>query len=805
MVSKILQTSMQATQRATITQPFSVCMYVRGVARTDNRVMREATALAQAGFAVSVIDLEADWSLPVEEEIQGVCVKHIVMPSWYAPARFKPWFLVKLSHLFLRSVFRLIQVKADIYHAHDDSALLPCFVAARLCHKPLIFDAHELPLFQSASELSLQRRLLRTLLAGLFPYIISRCAAVITVSPPIVQSIQRRYRVSRVELVRNIPPLQEVPKSEELRQYLGLTPDARVVLYQGNLHAERELYKLILAAKFLEPNSVIVMMGKGSIETTAQLQSLIASEGVADRVKLIPPVPYEHLLEWTASADIGVILYSPDHSPNIRMCLPNKLFEYLMAGVPVLSSQLDAITEVIKTYDVGQVISSLTPLDIAKAINTLLAERFALAKMHTNALQASRDRLRWEKESQALVELYQDILAPQPVNVCMHILREARTDVRVMREATALAEAGFAVSIIDIGYDPALPPTEVVQGINFSHIIMPSWNVPTRFKPWFLAKLVFMIIIGTIRVSSTRAAIYHAYNESALPACYVAACLCRKLLIFDAMELPLSDPTVARWQKLAALSRYLLSRMIPRCASVIAVSPPIIEEMHRQYYGVKATLIRNVPPYCIVPKSEKLRHYLGLDQDTRIALYQGNIQSDRGLSLVVRAASFLNQNIVVVIMGKGPEVITAQLQSLITSEGVADRVKLIPSVPYEHLLEWTASADIGLTLFSPDYSLSIRWCLPNKLFEYLMAGLPVLSSPLDAVAEVIKTYEVGQIVPSLEPATIATAITKMMADRSMLHQMRSNALRAAQKFCWEEERQHLICLYQSLFAKGGEE
>src|SRR5450755_663733 len=194
MVSKILQTSMQATQRATITQPFSVCMYVRGVARTDNRVMREATALAQAGFAVSVIDLEADWSLPVEEEIQGVCVKHIVMPSWYAPARFKPWFLVKLSHLFLRSVFRLIQVKADIYHAHDDSALLPCFVAARLCHKPLIFDAHELPLFQSASELSLQRRLLRTLLAGLLPYIISRCAAVITVSLLIAQSIQRRYR-----------------------------------------------------------------------------------------------------------------------------------------------------------------------------------------------------------------------------------------------------------------------------------------------------------------------------------------------------------------------------------------------------------------------------------------------------------------------------------------------------------------------------------------------------------------------------------------------------------------------------------
>ncbi len=120
-------------------------------------------------------------------------------------------------------------------------------------------------------------------------------------------------------------------------------------------------------------------------------------------------------------------------------------------------------------------------------------------------------------------------------------------------------------------------------------------------------------------------------------------------------------------------------------------------------------------------------------------------------------------------------------------------------MPYAELLEWTASADIGLTIFPPDYSLSIRFTLPNKLFEYLMAGRPVLSSQLDAIAEVIKTYNVGQIVPSLAPSAIAAAINAMLADTAALARMRRNALETAQhEFYWEKESQELILLYKKL-------
>jgi glycosyltransferase involved in cell wall biosynthesis len=166
---------------------------------------------------------------------------------------------------------------------------------------------------------------------------------------------------------------------------------------------------------------------------------------------------------------------------------------------------------------------------------------------------------------------------------------------------------------------------------------------------------------------------------------------------------------------------------------------------------------------------------------------------------LIRAAAFLGPDILVVLMGPGPQKTRAELEALIVGEGVADRVKILPPVPYEELLDWTASADIGLNILPPDYSASILRCLPNKLFEYLMAGIPVLTSELGAVVEVVKTYGVGQIVASLEPADVAAAITSALADPVALAHMRQQALDAAQReFCWEKEKQRLVLLYQSL-------
>lgn len=390
-----------------VQSPIKVCMHVLECVRDDGRVLREAKTLIEEGFAVSIVDIESERSCPVEEDIHSIHVRHIIMPSWFSYFwHFDPRFLFKAIWMLFRCILRLIQTPADIYHVHDAKALPACYIAALLRRKPLIFDAHELPLAERTIRWHGLSRVSQCLVARMVP----KCAGVITVSPPIADVISKRYNYPKVSLIRNTPAYKTVPRSDRLRKHLGLGSEAMIALYQGNLQPDRQLDKLVQAATFLEKNIVIVLMGKGIGSVPAELETLVSQAGITDRVKILPPVPYEELLEWTASADIGLIVYSPEQSLNVKMCLPNKLFEYLMVGLPVLATSLDAVVDVLCTYDVGRVVPSLKPEDIGTAINQMLADRNALASMHHNALDAAQHELCWEKESKQLVCLYQEIL-----------------------------------------------------------------------------------------------------------------------------------------------------------------------------------------------------------------------------------------------------------------------------------------------------------------------------------------------------------------------------------------------------------
>src|SRR6266571_372776 len=314
---------------AAISSPNKVCMHVLRDARNDVRAMRTASALIEAGFIVSIIDIESEHTRPAEENIRGICIKHMIVHSSFSSTRFEKWAFVKAVQLFVRSILRLIQSPADIYHVCEVTALPACYIADRLRH------------------------------------------------------------------------------------FLGLSSHTRIALYQGYLQPDRSLDILVRAATYLDSNIVIVMMGKDIGATLSQLEVLISSEGVADRVKIIPPVLYQELLNWTASADVGLLVCAPNYAPNIQMLLPNKLFEYLMAGLPVLTSQLDAVVEVVKAYDVGQVVNTLAPADVGAAINTILADRAALAHMRQNALEAAKHEFCWEKESSRLIHFYRDICMSQ--------------------------------------------------------------------------------------------------------------------------------------------------------------------------------------------------------------------------------------------------------------------------------------------------------------------------------------------------------------------------------------------------------
>ncbi|MBX5449692.1 glycosyltransferase [Thermogemmatispora sp.] len=386
-----------------------VCMHVLGQGRSDVRVMRAATALSAVGCQVSIVDLESR-AQPAREDLQGIAFRHVRLSPDFFSSRFKRYALPRAATIFIRSLWQVLKTDADCYHAHDVAALPACYLAARLHRKPLIFEAHEMPLEEHPlSSMSRGRRLLHHMLALLVRAMIPASDGVITVSPPIVEELQRRYRLRRLALVRNIPPYQKVARTKRLHEALGLASHVRIALYQGRFQANRSLDLLVRAARYLDPEIVIVLLGKGLGNAAEELEQLIAQERVGDRVKLLPAVPYQELLSWTASADLGLLIASPDYSLNVRMFLPNKLFEYIMAGVPVLTSALPAVVELVETYRLGQVVNELKPEAIAQAINGMLSHPEALAALRRNALQAAANELHWEKEQQSLLDLYQSI------------------------------------------------------------------------------------------------------------------------------------------------------------------------------------------------------------------------------------------------------------------------------------------------------------------------------------------------------------------------------------------------------------
>lgn len=384
------------------------CMHVLGVGRRDPRVLRAASALVQANVAVTIVDLEDDYTRPREETLYGIGFKHVRPPLWLTRTHFKPFVLLHIVWMAWLRTRAVVGTPADIYHAHDANALRACAIAARRRRKPVILDAHELPLVERFYQEHWYWRILHRFYVRQLRRLLPRCAAAITVSPPIVDELQRRYGGPRAVVVRNLPPYWPPRPSQRLRERLGLDSHVRIALYQGALRTNRALDRLVLAAPHLDPDTVLAIMGDGP--SRADLEAQIARSQVADRVKLLPAVPYDELLEWTASVDLGLIIYPPSHSPNVLYCLPNKLFEYLMAGVPVLASPLEAVVDVLQTYDCGSVVESLDPEAVARAINGLLADTQSRAQMRRNALGACARDLRWDVEQGRLVNLYERVL-----------------------------------------------------------------------------------------------------------------------------------------------------------------------------------------------------------------------------------------------------------------------------------------------------------------------------------------------------------------------------------------------------------
>lgn len=232
---------------------------------------------------------------------------------------------------------------------------------------------------------------------------------VITVNESYAGLLVGQLRVARPPVVMNCPETWRPPepRPDLIREALGLGPETMIALYQGHLMSERGIEPSMEAILSI-PNAVLGLLGFGS--WLDKLTEQTSKPPYLGRVMLLPPVPPTELLRWTASADVAVMAIAPT-TVNHRYTTPQKLFESLAAGVPVVASDLPGMAEVVRETGAGILCDPTSPTAIATAIRAIVdAPPDEREAMRAKALRAAHDKYNWEAQLQALFDVYRALL-----------------------------------------------------------------------------------------------------------------------------------------------------------------------------------------------------------------------------------------------------------------------------------------------------------------------------------------------------------------------------------------------------------
>lgn len=238
-----------------------------------------------------------------------------------------------------------------------------------------------------------------------------RAALVTTANDGYADVLGARFGIRRPLVLLNCPPLvSPSPDAHPLRGILGAEGERPIVLYHGGISPDRGIEQLIEAVGLLgetRPAPLLVVMGYGPLETA--LHARIAAEGLEAHVRLLPPVEQDVLVSWIADADVAAMPIQPT-TLNHRLTVPNKLFEAMAAGVPILASDLPGMAPIVRAVACGLLVDPTSPAAIAAGISRLLAapdeER---AAWRDAGRRAARERYSWEREAPKLLDALAEV------------------------------------------------------------------------------------------------------------------------------------------------------------------------------------------------------------------------------------------------------------------------------------------------------------------------------------------------------------------------------------------------------------
>lgn len=356
--------------------------------------------------------------------------------------------------------------------------------------------------------------------------------------------------------------------------------------------------------------------------------------------------------------------------------------------------------------------------------------------------------------------------------ICLVFLGNPFKDSRLTNLADSLRKDNCDVSII--GFDWFENARNFTSKKNVVHKL--------RRRPSILFYSSFALLLIK-ELMKTNSDIYFAEDFFTLPIVTLFAKVRKAKLYYNSREI---YAFIGGLAKRPLLQKFITSieKFFIKYPDIVLTTGEMDSEFLEKFYGIKNMLvIRNIPLYQQPIQKVNLREMYGIGEQNLILLYQGIITQGRGISFILEALQKL-PDVYFIILGDGQK--KEYYKQMAIRYKVDERVIFVGQIDQRELIDYTTAADVGLSLIE-NISVSYYHALPNKLFEYIMAGLPVLSSDLPQMKKIVDNYKVGECIELKSADEIVDVINRWSKNPQVLESFKSNCAIAAKELNWQEE------------------
>ncbi len=360
-------------------------------------------------------------------------------------------------------------------------------------------------------------------------------------------------------------------------------------------------------------------------------------------------------------------------------------------------------------------------------------------------------------------------------HIIITVTNDLVTDQRIFRISQTLLKQGYKITLVG-------------RILKNSQKVKTDCNI-RRFKLWFNTGALFYANYNFrlfVYLLFAKYDIVLSNDLDSLPAGYLASKLRKKQLVYDSHEFFTELPELVKRRLQKNVWLWFEQKILPKTKYSYTVCNSIANK-YNDLYSANFQTIRNLPlkKECVL-ESEK--------NDKHIIIYQGALNIGRGIELMIQAMQFI-ENAELWIAGNGD--IEEELKQLGTQDLYKSKVKFIGRIPLSDLHVITCKASIGLSL-EENIGLNYYFALPNKLFDYIQAQIPVLVSDLPEMSAVVNEYKVGEILYERTPEALAQKITDMLSDNNKIEFWQTNLKEASEELIWEKEQYKLVDLFKAV-------